>query len=375
MPTNLSSSLDMEHMCSALSLAHLAIGLSDPNPRVGCVITRPDGTVISKGHTHQAGGPHAEAAALQAAYALGLELKGATAYVTLEPCSHFGRTPPCCEALIRAGVSRVVVATLDPNPLVSGQGVQRLRSAGIQVDVGVLEDEAREINIGFLSRMIRSRPWVRMKVAGSLDGSTALANGQSQWITGPEARLDGRRWRMRAGAILTGIGTVLADDPRLDVRDLDAQLVPLRVVVDSKLSTPVEAKLLDAPGRALIASSAPADGDTAQALRTRGAEVLTLPAQGGRVDLTALVTELARRGINELHVEAGATLNGALLAADLVDEFLIYLAPKLLGSGRGMWNLPTLERLEDATQLVFRDVTMVGDDLRIVARPPGREQF
>lgn len=362
------SDIDLAHMRRALELAHRSIGVSDPNPRVGCVLVTSDGRTI-EGHTQQAGSAHAEAHAIQVARSQGLSLQGATAYVTLEPCSHFGRTPPCADGLIAAGVSRVVTAIGDPNPLVAGQGVARLRAAGIEVITGLLADESRELNIGFFSRMERSRPWVRLKVAASLDGQTALADGTSKWITSAQARSDGQRWRARANAVLTGVGTVLADDPRLDVREVPVVHQPLRVVVDSRLSTPPQAKLLAEPGKALLACAV-ADPVRQQALLAQDAEVLTL-ADGNsqRVDLPALLTELARRGVNELHVEAGATLNGALIRADLVDEYLIYLAPKLLGSGRGMWRLGALAALGDAPELRFCGVTSVGPDLRILARP------
>jgi diaminohydroxyphosphoribosylaminopyrimidine deaminase/5-amino-6-(5-phosphoribosylamino)uracil reductase len=366
-------------MRRALELARLSIGVSDPNPRVGCVLLTPDGRTI-EGHTQQAGSAHAEAHAIQLARAQGISLQGAAAYVTLEPCSHFGRTPPCADALIAAGVRRVVTAVGDPNPLVAGQGVARLRAAGIEVITDLLADEARELNIGFFSRMKRGRPWVRLKVAASLDGQTALPDGTSQWITSQPARSDGQRWRARANGILTGVGTVLADDPRLDVRELPVVHQPLRVVLDSRWRTPPQARLLAAPGQALIVGAG-ADAAREQALRAAGADVLLLPAAGQApagqpgsagqpgVDLPALLAELARRGVNELHVEAGATLNGALIRAGLVDEYLIYLAPRLLGAGRGMWQLGPLASLSLAPALRFGDVTPIGPDLRILARP------
>lgn len=396
---------DSPHLTRALTLAHQSLGLTDPNPRVGCVIVAADGRVLGEGHTQRAGGPHAEVMALRQARDRGHDTTGATAYVTLEPCSHHGRTPPCADALVAAGIARVVIAIGDPNPLVRGQGVARLRAAGVAVDMAG-EDAAqasRELNIGFFSRMVRRRPWVRLKVAASLDGLTALPDGRSQWITSEAARLDGRRWRVRAGAVLTGVGTVLADDPRLDVRGLDAPMTPLRVVVDSRARTPPQARLLDPPGQVLIAT---AGADTARraALQARGAELLDLPAARGTapntvtddaaagtqapstpggpgrqassgVDLRALLDELGRRGINELHVEAGATLNGALIAQDLVDEYLIYLAPKLLGRGRGMWDLPDLPSLERAPALDIIDTTLISGDLRLLARPPGHADF
>jgi len=355
-------------MHEALALAHGAIGLSDPNPRVGCVITAPDGRVLGRGHTQQAGGPHAEVAALRDVRARGEDARGATAWVTLEPCSHHGRTPPCCEALIEAGIARVVMALEDPNPLVAGQGAARLRAAGIQVEAGLLADAARELNIGFFSRMQRGRPWVRLKAAVSLDGRTALNNGASQWITGTEARTDGHAFRKRAGAVLTGVGTVLDDNPRLDVRLVDTALQPLRVIVDSRLETPPGSKILDAPGRALVYAATP-DAARADALRARGAEIALAPGTNAKVDLTAMLADLAARGINELHVEAGHKLNGSFVREGLVDEFLIYMAPKLLGVGRELAAFGPLERLSDSLALRFESVTPFGIDLRILARP------
>ena len=355
-------------MHEALALAHGAIGLSEPNPRVGCVITAPDGRVLGRGHTQQAGGAHAEVMALRDAAAQGESVRGATAWVTLEPCSHHGRTPPCCDALIAAGIARVVMALDDPNPLVAGQGAARLRAAGIAVEAGLLADEARELNIGFFSRMQRGRPWVRLKAAVSLDGRTALNNGASQWITGPEARTDGHAFRKRAGAVLTGVGTVLDDNPRLDVRLVDTALQPLRVVVDSRLETPPASKILDAPGRTLIYATG-LDDTRAAALRDRGAEIALAPGANAKVDLAAMLADLAARGINELHVEAGHKLNGSFVRERLVDEFLIYMAPKLLGVGRELAAFGPLEALNDSLALRFESVTTIGDDLRLIARP------
>jgi diaminohydroxyphosphoribosylaminopyrimidine deaminase/5-amino-6-(5-phosphoribosylamino)uracil reductase len=352
----------------ALALAHAAIGLSEPNPRVGCVITAPDGRVLGRGHTQQAGGAHAEVMALRDAQARGEDVHGATVFVTLEPCAHHGRTPPCCDALIAAGVARVVMAIEDPNPLVAGQGAARLRAAGVGVETGPLAAEARELNIGFFSRMQRGRPWVRLKAAVSLDGRTALNNGASQWITGPDARADGHAWRKRAGAVLTGVGTVLDDDPRLDVRLVVTALQPLRVVVDSQLQTPPAAKILDAPGRTLV-YAATADASRAAALRERGAEIALAPGANAKVDLAAMLADLAARGINELHVEAGHKLNGSFVREGLVDEFLIYMAPKLLGVGRELAAFGPLESLDDALALHFESVTPFGPDLRVLARP------
>jgi diaminohydroxyphosphoribosylaminopyrimidine deaminase/5-amino-6-(5-phosphoribosylamino)uracil reductase len=369
------SELDRRRLEQALALAQQAVGLSDPNPRVGCVLAAADGRTLARGYTQQAGGPHAEAAALSAALAQGIALRGSTAWVSLEPCAHHGRTPPCSDALIDAGVSRVVVAAVDPNPMVAGQGLARLRAAGIQVDLADddIARDARELNIGFFSRMQRGRPWVRMKIAASLDGRTALDNGSSQWITGEAARSDGHLWRKRASALLTGIGTVLEDNPRLDVRLVPTPRQPLRVIVDSRLQTPPDARILDAPGDVLIYTAG--NGANAQALRDGGAELAALPAPHGKVDLGAMLADLAHRGVNELHVEAGHKLNASLLREGLVDELLVYLAPKLLGLGREMAAFGPLSTLAEALQFEFTQVDRIGTDLRILARPPGRAQF
>ncbi|MGK2898293.1 MAG: bifunctional diaminohydroxyphosphoribosylaminopyrimidine deaminase/5-amino-6-(5-phosphoribosylamino)uracil reductase RibD [Burkholderiaceae bacterium] len=355
-------------MREALALAQRAIGLSEPNPRVGCVLTAADGRVIGRGHTQQAGGPHAEVMALRDAQSRGESARGATAWVTLEPCAHHGRTPPCCDALIGAGVARVAMAVQDPFPLVSGQGAARLRAAGIDVVEGELADAARELNIGFFSRIERGRPWVRLKAAVSLDGRTALENGASQWITGPQARADGHAWRKRAGALLTGVGTVLDDNPRLDVRLVETALQPLRVIVDSRLETPPASRILDAPGSVLLYAAAPDDTRRA-ALEARGAQIALVPGPSAKVDLPAMLADLAARGINELHVEAGHKLNGSFVREGLVDEFLIYIAPKLLGLGRELAAFGPLERLQDGLALRFVGVATVGDDLRLIARP------
>lgn len=366
-------------LMQAAALARGAIGLSEPNPRVGCVLVSPAGEVLGQGHTQEAGGPHAEVVALREAASKGASLRGATAYVTLEPCSHHGRTPPCADALVQAGLARVVVALMDPNPLVGGQGVARLRAAGIQVDVVPPDHPAalasRELNIGFLSRMVRQRPWVRMKMAGSLDGRTALPNGESQWITGEAARSDGQTWRARAGAVLTGVGTVLADDPRLDVRAMAVRCQPLRVVLDTDWRTPVSARLWSAPGQALVMGCQPDAADAAAlarwaALQAAGRSLMTMPrsASGRGVDLSAVIAALHQRGVNELHVEAGAELNAAWIASGWVDEYLLYLAPMLLGPGRGLAALPALTHLSQARRLGFHDVEMVGGDLRLRLR-------
>ncbi len=330
----------------ALSLAEQAIGLSDPNPRVGCVILAADGRELGTGHTQAAGQAHAEVMALRDAAARGHEVRGATAVVTLEPCSHHGRTPPCCDALIAAGIARVVVAIDDPNPQVAGQGLARLRAAGIQVELadGSVADAARELNIGFFSRMQRGRPFVRLKSAISLDGRTALPDGRSQWITGAAARADGHLWRKRAGAVLTGIGTVLADDPRLDVRLTSTARQPLRIVLDPQGRIPAGARILQPPGEARVVGP-------------------------GRADLTALLVELGSQGINELHVEAGPTLSGAFLDAGLVDELLVYQAPLLVGEGRPLAKLALLADLGDARRWRLIEALPVGQDQRLRLRP------
>jgi len=355
---------DHRWMARALELAERGLFTTTPNPRVGCVIVR-DGECVGEGWHVRAGEPHAEVHALAMA---GEAARGATAYVTLEPCSHHGRTPPCAEALVRAGVARVVAAMQDPNPLVAGRGLARLREAGIATLAGVLETEARELNIGFVSRMTRGRPWLRLKAAATLDGKTALDNGVSQWITGDDARRDAHRWRARSCAVLTGIGTVRDDDPQLNVRAIPTERQPLRVVVDARLDTPLNARLLD--GGPVLIAAAVDDPARIAALHHRGADVVVLPNQGGKVDLSALLAELGRRGINEVLAESGFKLNGSLLREGCVDELVLYLAPSLVGdAARGLFNLPALSSLADKRKLAFRDVRLVGCDLRIVARP------
>ncbi len=371
------SPTDHAQLQRAITLALSSIGLSDPNPRVGCVIHDASGQLAGEGFTQQAGGPHAEVMALRQAAAAGIELTGGTAWVSLEPCAHHGRTPPCADALVDAGLARVVVATTDPFVQVAGQGIARLREAGITVDLaeaGAITRAAHELNIGFFSRVLRGRPWMRMKIAASLDGRTALADGSSQWITGEAARADGQAWRRRAGAVLTGIGTVRDDDPRLDVRLAPTVHQPLRVVLDSDFATPPSARLLAAPGQALVVGARAHPGRMA-ALRDAGAEVLLLPGPQGQVDLPALIDKLARDGVNELHVEAGATLNAALLQTGLVDELLLYLAPKLLGPGRDLAALPALQQLSQARVMRFEDVYRVGDDLCLRLRCGGSDSF
>lgn len=361
-------------MAQALALAANGLKLTSPNPRVGCVIANSNGRVIGQGHTQHAGGPHAEIVALQDAADRGHSVIDATAYITLEPCSHHGRTGPCCDALVSSGVNRVVASIADPNPLVSGEGFARLRAAGVDVEVGPGAEQSRELNIGFFSRMIRKTPWVRMKVAASLDGKTALDNGISQWITSDAARADGHAWRARSCAVLTGIGTVLEDNPRLDVRLVDTPRQPHLVVVDSRLETPLDAHIFIA-GRELYIYAAEQNDAKKSALEARGAAVIYLPGINGKVDLAAMMKDLATREINELHVEAGQKLNGSLIREGLVDEFVVYLAPKLIGQGQGMAHFGPLDALADAVPLEFKSTDRLGPDLRIVARVCGRDQF
>jgi diaminohydroxyphosphoribosylaminopyrimidine deaminase/5-amino-6-(5-phosphoribosylamino)uracil reductase len=356
---------DTDGMALALEWAAKGMYITAPNPRVGCVIVR-DGKVIGAGHTQPAGQAHAEIQALNDARQRGNDVRGATAYVTLEPCNHHGRTPPCSDALVRAGLGRVVAAIEDPNPLVAGEGMAKLAANGIAVASNVLADAAYEMNIGFFSRMRRGLPWVRLKTAASLDGMTALHNGESQWITGPEARADGHAWRARACAILTGIGTVKADDPQLTVRGVETTRQPRRVIVDSKLEIALDAKVLaGAPAWIVAAVANPA---TEAALREAGHDVIMLPNAAGKVDLPALMRELGRREINELHVEAGSKLNGSLIREGCVDELLVYLAPSLIGAAQGMFALGALQTLDHRQRLKFHEVRHVGEDLRILAR-------
>ena len=356
---------DSEGMTLALEWAARGMVITAPNPRVGCVIVK-DGVVIGAGHTQPAGQAHAEIQALRDAAERGNDVRGATAYVTLEPCSHYGRTPPCSNALIEAGLGRVVAAMGDPNPLVAGRGMAQLEAAGIAVSSGLLADAAHELNIGFLSRMRRGLPWVRLKVAASLDGATALENGESQWITGPAARADGHAWRARTQVILTGIGTVKADNPQLTVRGIDTPLPPRRVIVDSRLDIDLDARILQGEPCWIVAAGA--HQEKAAALRAAGHEVWYLPNAHGKVDLSALMRELGRREINEVHVEAGAKLNASLVREGCVDELLVYLAPSLIGPGQGMFDLPQLAQLAERRRLRFHDVARVGDDLRVLAR-------
>src|SRR5450830_207444 len=356
---------DQQAMTLALQQAELGMFTTTPNPRVGCVLVK-QGRIIGAGYTQPPGGNHAEIQAMQDAHARGHDPRGATAYVTLEPCSHFGRTPPCCDALIKAGVAKVVAAMTDPNPLVAGQGLQKLQAAGIDVIAGILQEPAHEMNIGFFKRMQHGLPWVRLKSAASLDGKTALHNGQSQWITGPAARDDGHWWRARACAVLTGIGTVKDDDPQLNVRAVDTVRQPRRIVVDSQLRILPTAKILAGGGTWVFTASK--DDNKIAALQERGADVIVLPNVDNKVDLPAVIAELGRRQLNEVHIEAGSKLSGALIRAGCVDELLLYLAPNLLGDGRGMFDLPALTDLSGKYQLRLREVKQIGEDLRILAR-------
>lgn len=371
-------------MQTALDLAASALFITSPNPRVGCVLVAADGQVIGQGHTQRAGGPHAEIMALRDAAARGHSTVGATAYVTLEPCAHHGRTGPCCDALAAAGIAKVVGAITDPNPLVAGNGFGRLRAAGVEIVVCASEnggEASRELNIGFFSRMVRKQPWVRLKAAMSLDGATALPDGSSQWITGEAARVDGHHWRARACAILTGVGTVLADDPALDVRYVETPRQPRLVVLDSQLRTPPQARIFAAEREVLVYTRSH-DSARRAALEAAGATVIHLPVltphtagSAARIDLAALMQDLGAREVNELHVEAGGILNGALLQAGLVDECLLYLAPKLLGQGLGAFGGMALQGLDEAPALDIRSIEPLGADLRILARVQGHASF
>jgi len=366
---------DLHWMRHALALARTVMYTTTPNPRVGCVIVR-DGRVIGEGATQPPGGPHAEVGALRDAARRGESTAGATFYVTLEPCSHYGRTPPCADAVVAAAPARVVVAMGDPNPLVAGAGLARLRDAGIAVTVGICQEDALALNAGFAARMSRGTPWTWLKLAASLDGRSALHNGMSQWITGAEARADGHAWRARADVILTGMGTVLKDDPQLTVRAFDLPRQPRKAVVDSELRLPENARLLD--GSEVWVFTTSDDQEKARRLELRNARVIRLPAAGGRafpgrasagrVDLAAMLRWMGEQQVNEVHVEAGAGLSGALLAADCVDEVLAYIAPVLLGDAAGMVGLPMLEHLKEARRFEFIDVARLGGDVRLRGR-------
>jgi diaminohydroxyphosphoribosylaminopyrimidine deaminase/5-amino-6-(5-phosphoribosylamino)uracil reductase len=360
------SQTDFSHMERALALAARGMYTTTPNPRVGCVLVK-DGEVIGEGFTQPAGQDHAEIRALKDARSRGHDPRGATAYVTLEPCSHFGRTPPCVHALIDARVTRVIAAMEDPNPAVSGRGLAMLRDAGIDVRCGLLASEAHELNIGFVSRMTRNRPWVRMKVAATLDGRTSLPSGESQWITGEAARADGHAWRARACAILTGIGTVREDDPQLTVRAVETPRQPQRVLIDSRLDVPMTARILEgAPPWIFCGADFPPD--KAAALAEKGIETIAIANDQGKVDLDLMLSALAHRGINELHVEAGHKLNGSMLREGCVDELLLYLAPSLLGNAPGMFDFTPPGTLDARPHLRFHRIDRMGDDLRILAR-------
>jgi diaminohydroxyphosphoribosylaminopyrimidine deaminase/5-amino-6-(5-phosphoribosylamino)uracil reductase len=363
-------------MARAIRLARLGLYTTDPNPRVGCVLVR-DGETVGEGWHRRAGEPHAERLALAAA---GLRARGATAYVTLEPCCHQGRTPPCTDALIESGVARVVAAMVDPNPLVAGQGLVRLRDTGIAVESGLLEPEARLLNPGFVKRMEHGLPYCRCKLAASLDGRTSMASGESQWISSDASRRDVHRLRARCSAIVTGVETVIADDPSMNVRlpasDLpglepgEQPRQPLRVVVDSRLRMPASARMLSLGGGALVACVAGNDPARAAGLEAAGARVLELPESRGRVDLDALMRRLAAEGVNEVLIEAGPTLAGAALTGGLVDELILYLAPHLMGDGaRGLFELPGLTRMEHRIPLTLEEVRRIGPDLRLRLRP------
>lgn len=357
---------DQNYMARALELARRGLNTAHPNPRVGCVLVKED-SVIGEGWHWQAGAPHAEANALAAA---GDKAQGATAYVTLEPCSHTGRTPPCADALIEAGVARVVLAVEDPNPQVAGTGIERLRAAGITVETGLLREAAEELNCGFLSRMRRGRPWVRVKLAASLDGRTALASGESNWITGEAARLDVQRWRARSSAILTGIGTVLADNPRLNVRLPETERQPLRVVLDSTLRIGADAQIFQRAGDVLVLHGSRANELRAAELKRNGVQLAAVADSENGLDLAAVLTELTARDQNEVWVEAGATLAGAMVDADLADELIVYLAPDLLGSdGRPLLHLPGIERMDQRRHFEWHDLRRIGRDLRLILRP------
>jgi len=371
--------LDYQYMARALQLAEQGLYTTDPNPRVGCVLVR-DGEIVGEGFHARAGEPHAERHALAAA---GDRARGATAYVTLEPCSHTGRTGPCADALVAAGVARVVAAMEDPNPLVAGNGMQTLAAAGIETASGLLEADARALNPGFISRMTRQRPYLRIKIAASVDGRTAMASGESQWITGPAAREDVQRLRARSSAVITGVGTVLADRPSYTVRPQQWALTdyqqhsggsdrvrqPLRVILDRTLQTPPDVPVVSAPGHCLLVAGEQHPGRQ-NALEFAGAEVMLLPASGSGIDLQQLLIELNRRECNEVLVECGATLAGAFVREGLFDELIVYMAPALLGSSaRPLLGLPQLASMSEKVSLKWQDVRQVGDDLRLTLVP------
>jgi len=363
------SPTDFTHMRQALAQAQQALFITSPNPRVGCIITSADGKVLGQGHTQPAGQAHAEIMALQDAQSQGHSVAGATASVPIEPCAHQGRTGPCCDALVKAGIVKVIASVQDPNPQVAGQGLARLRAAGIEVYTGLCENEAHELNIGFFKRMQHGTPWLRMKTAQSLDGHTALNNGDSQWITAQAARDDGHYWRARACAVLSGIGTVLQDDPLLNVRAVHTPRQPDLVLIDSRLQTPLNAKLWNQQRRVVIFHAVHAL-EKEKALTDKGSTLVCLKGPGDKVDLHAMVQHLGQLHYNEVHVEAGHKLHGSLLKADLVDELLVYLAPLLTGPGQAMAALPELTNLAQAQTWQFNQTTQLGTDLRLLLRRP-----
>lgn len=362
---------DERWMLQAIELSYQSLYITAPNPRVACLIVK-DGQLLASGVTQQAGGPHAEVMALRQAQERGFDVKGATFYVTLEPCSHYGRTPPCADALVKAASARVVVAMTDPNPLVAGQGIAKLRAAGIEVATSVCAEQALAVNPGFVARMTRKTPWLWLKSAASLDGQTALRNGVSQWITGPQARADGHHWRARSCVVLSGLGTVRADNPLLNVRDVATVRQPIKAVVDTRLEIDENARLLD--GSKTWVFTCKDDAQKTARLAERNAQVVVMPEYNGGVDLPAVMRWLGEHEINEVHVEGGARLNGALLEAGCVDELLVYLAPIVLGQGLGMYQLPAMETLNHALRFEFFETMAMGSDVRLRARHGQRWQ-
>ncbi len=356
---------DNQGMRAALSQASKALYCSNPNPRVGCVIVK-NNQIIAKGHTKPVGYDHAEIVAIKDARKRGVDIKGSTIYVTLEPCNHFGRTPPCTLALVEAGISRVVIATKDPNNIVTGNGEEFLKKAGIDVITSIMEKEAREMNVGFFYRMENNLPWVRVKFAMSIDGKTALSNGNSKWITSANSRRDGHRWRAQSCAILTGIGTLLCDNPELTVRDVSTSRQPQRIILDSTLKTPQNAKILKGEKVWIATSSKNFEKETI--LKKKGVEIIFLPDKNGKVDLNLFMNELSRRNINELHVEAGAKLSGSLMKLNLVNELLIYISTSFLGPGIPLAELPEIDKLTDRLKFRLYEVKKIGEDLRVRLR-------
>lgn len=359
------SAADHQYMARAVQLAERGLYTTDPNPRVGCVLVK-DNQVVGEGWHERAGQAHAEINALNAA---GEMAKGATAYVTLEPCCHHGKTPPCSDALIKAGISRVVIAMEDPYDKVAGKGIEQLRGEGIEVEVGLMQAQAEALNPGFIKRMRSGRPFVRAKLAMSMDGRTAMASGESKWITSVAARQDVQHWRARSSVIMTGVGTVLADDPSLTARLKEGELPTMRVVIDNNLSMPDSAKMLSLPGRTIVMTLCDED-DEINRLQNAGAEIISVPAHHGSVDLSAVMQELADEEVNEVLLETGATLSGAMMQAGLIDELLIYMAPILMGSdARPLFRLPGIDSMDEKINLDIRDVRSLGPDIRITAVP------